>query len=174
MSKNPFGQLNVHRDDDDEIVAPSKQASNSNPTSLFPNISSQKEEKPKKKVRPEEKKQIDQPKDEEPIDGFEVVKKNKPVNKQRTNQSQEVGVEEKQKDPNRKNKTYSEKYKPVPGKRQFDRHSGTGRGKEIAKQGAGGKGTWGTNNKSLAQNEEKNIEFEEERYGRYEDKCNFY
>jgi hypothetical protein len=40
----------------------------------------------------------------------------------------------------------------VPGhqKRLYDRHSGTGRGKEIAKGGAGGKYTWGTNPKELA------------------------
>ena len=31
------------------------------------------------------------------------------------------------------------------GKREFDRHeSGTGRGKEISKNGAGGKGVWGS------------------------------
>ncbi|GAB5356201.1 hypothetical protein AAMO2058_000270500 [Amorphochlora amoebiformis] len=34
-------------------------------------------------------------------------------------------------------------------KREFDRRSGTGRGKEIAKNGAG-KGNWGTMNDTLA------------------------
>lgn len=31
-----------------------------------------------------------------------------------------------------------------PGKREFDRHSGTGRGKEVSKNGAGGKTVWGS------------------------------
>ena len=35
------------------------------------------------------------------------------------------------------------------GKREKDRLSGTGRGKEIAKNGAGGKHTWGTGEKNI-------------------------
>lgn len=34
-------------------------------------------------------------------------------------------------------------------KRVYDKHSGTGRGKEIAKSGGGGKFTWGTNDQAL-------------------------
>jgi len=54
------------------------------------------------------------------------------------------------------------------GKRQFDRQSGTGRGKEISKGGAGGKYTWSGNDKSLAK-EEKNYD-EGEDYGNYDDR----
>lgn len=45
-----------------------------------------------------------------------------------------------------------------PNKRVHDKHSGTGRGKEIAKNGGGGKFTWGTNEKALQQ--EANLEDE--------------
>lgn len=41
-------------------------------------------------------------------------------------------------------------FNPKHQKRLFDRRSGTGRGKEIAKGGAGGKYTWGNNSKELA------------------------
>ena len=43
--------------------------------------------------------------------------------------------------------------KPRRG-RQYDRQSGTGRGKEVSKGGAGGKGTWGDNPKNIAKNYE--------------------
>jgi len=134
---------------------------------LFPNVS-QTEEK-KKKKRPEEKKVNDTPKDEEPMDGSEVVKKNKP--KPKNYQNTET-TEEPQKEHVRKNKgAYLEKNEKVkPGKRQFERHSGTGRGKEISKQGDGGKGTWGTNTKSLAKHEEKNPGYDDESYNRSEDR----
>ena len=61
-------------------------------------------------------------------------------------------AEEKTKQFHLKNKgAFDERNSKVPrGKRQFDRHSGTGRGKEIAKNGAGGKFTWGTNPKNIA------------------------
>merc|ERR1711976_143996 len=56
---------------------------------------------------------------------------------------------------NTKKKSYKDRNaKPVrEGKRQFDKQSGTGRGKEISKNGAGGKGTWGTNPKNVAREE---------------------
>ena len=41
-------------------------------------------------------------------------------------------------------------------KREYIRHSGTGRGKEVAKGGAGGRGTWGDNPKKIARNYERN------------------
>ena len=41
-------------------------------------------------------------------------------------------------------------------KREYERHSGTGRGKEVAKGGAGGRGTWGDNPKNIARNYERN------------------
>lgn len=43
--------------------------------------------------------------------------------------------------------------------REHERHSGTGRGKEIAKGGAGGKFTWGDGQKNL----EKEL-YEDEQY----------
>ncbi|MCQ2817952.1 MAG: hypothetical protein MJ252_11865 [archaeon] len=45
-------------------------------------------------------------------------------------------------------------------KREHDRHSGTGRGKEISKGGAGGKFTWGEGKKNL----EKEAYADEEEY----------
>lgn len=41
-------------------------------------------------------------------------------------------------------------------KREYERHSGTGRGKEVAKGGAGGRGTWGDNPKNIVRNYERN------------------
>ena len=52
-----------------------------------------------------------------------------------------------------KNRDFNQK--PSRGRR-FDRQSGTGRGKEVAKGGAGGKGTWGDNSKNIARDFEKN------------------
>ena len=45
-----------------------------------------------------------------------------------------------------------------PRKRQYDKKSGTGRGREISKGGAGGKGTWGNNPKDMARKYEKNYD----------------
>ena len=41
-------------------------------------------------------------------------------------------------------------------KRLYERHSGTGRGKEISKGGAGGKHTWGNNPKNIARDQDYN------------------
>lgn len=41
-------------------------------------------------------------------------------------------------------------------KREYERHSGTGRGKEVAKGGAGRRETWGDNPKNIARNYERN------------------
>ena len=43
-----------------------------------------------------------------------------------------------------------------PRGRRFDRHSGTGRGREIAKDGAGGKYTWDNNPEKIARDYENN------------------
>lgn len=72
----------------------------------------------------------------------------------------EATPEEKEKKVHLKNKgAFAERNnKTTPGKRQFDRQSGTGRGKEIAKGGAGGKHTWGANPKNVARDESSNYD----------------
>ena len=150
-SKNPFGQLQVRRDEEDEEFTPQTvQSSSAGP--LFSNNTAA--EKKKKKVRPEEKKKVEefQPEEEE---GFEVVNKKKPVHKRSQNEGEETAPEEKVKKHHLKNKgAYAERNNKVPtGKRQFERHSGTGRGREIAKNGAGGKHTWGTNPRNARDDE---------------------
>jgi hypothetical protein len=155
-SKNPFGQLQVRRDEEDEEFTPQTvQSSSAGP--LFANNAAA--EKKKKKVRPEEKKKVEevQPEEEE---GFEVVNKKKPVPKRAQNEGEESVPEEKVKKHHLKNKgAYAERNNKVPaGKRQFERHSGTGRGREIAKNGAGGKHTWGTNPRNVAREEEYNVD----------------
>jgi len=54
---------------------------------------------------------------------------------------------------------YQPKYRE--GKHEYERHSGTGRGKEIAKSGAGSRYTWGTNNQ-YAQSEANKYNADEE------------
>jgi len=98
-----------------------------------------------------------------------VIKKTKPV--KRYTPGEETTTEDNQKEIKKTKGLHTEKtHKANPNKRQFDKHSGTGRGKEISKQGSGGKGTWGTNTKTLAKEGERNFEAEEERFGRYEDR----
>jgi len=114
------------------------------------------EEKKKKKVRLEEKVYEEKPKVEELEEGFKVVGKPKP--KQRFVQSEENENEDKPKETHQKIKTNVESNNR-PKKRQFERQSGTGRGKEISKQGAGGKGTWGTNTKNLVKEQNNNNDY---------------
>jgi hypothetical protein len=47
------------------------------------------------------------------------------------------------------------------GARVFDRKSGTGRGKEISKGGAGGKHTWGMNPEVIAKEYVKHVDVKE-------------
>lgn len=55
---------------------------------------------------------------------------------------------------NSNNAQAGEGYK-INSKRVYDRHSGTGRGKEISKGGAGGHHTWGMNPHEIAREAEK-------------------
>ena len=148
-SKNPFGQLSVRRDEEDEEL-PQKPSGANVSTPLFTQSVA---DKKKKKVRPEEKKKSEENAHEDADEGFEVVKKKAHTGKPRVQNDENV-PEEKTKEKHLKNKgAFAERNNKVtPGKRQFERHSGTGRGKEISKNGAGGKHTWGTNPKNIARN----------------------
>ena len=73
-TKNPFGQLRVVDRDEDEEVA--QKVSKTTPAAtLFSNA--QTEQKKKKKVRPDEKKQSEEHPVQESTEGFQVVRKNK-------------------------------------------------------------------------------------------------
>jgi hypothetical protein len=189
MSKNPFGQLSIRRDDEDEVevraqvkpVSTQPQTSTLSTGGQLFTSSQQAEQKKKKKVRPEEKAKLEEQEkeytrgEEEDDGGFQTVQKK--ANKTRP-LNQDINAEDaKNRKPKNKgaylernNKDYVKE-----GKRQFERHSGTGRGKEIAKGGAGGHHTWGNNPKHIAKETEKH-EAEPGNeylyYGRDEDQCN--
>ena len=149
MSSNTFEKLNVKWDEEDaddqgEFQQVKGKAKNV-PIGL---------ETKKKKIRPKEKVEDDD------NEGFEEV-----PNKMRKKRLEGDDEEETQGGEHKKRKginyntaeekDYRTKDKPRRG-RQFDRHSGTGRGKEISKGGAGGKGTWGENPKNIARDFENN------------------
>ncbi len=160
MSKNPFGQLQVRRDEDDEEYTPTPvQSTSTGP--LFTNTAAA--EKKKKKVRPEEKKKIEEH-TEDNEEGFEVVGGKKKPTQRKAPANEEGAPEEKVKKPHLKNKgAYADRNNKVPaGKRQFERHSGTGRGREIAKDGAGGKGTWGTNPRTVEKRDREEYNADED------------
>ena len=148
---NPFEKLNIKRDieeeDDDQGEFQKVKGKEKNlPVGI---------EKKKRKTRPKENVEAN---DEE---GFEEVgnkaKKKRPVNDEE-DEGFEGGEHKKRKGINygtAEKSDYRTKDKPKRG-RQFDRQSGTGRGKEIAKGGAGGKGTWGENPKAIAREYEDN------------------
>ena len=148
---NPFEKLNIKRDieeeDDDQGEFQKVKGKEKNlPVGI---------EKKKRKTRPKENVEAN---DEE---GFEEVgnkaKKKRPVNDEE-DEGFEGGEHKKRKGINygtAEKTEYRTKDKPKRG-RQFDRQSGTGRGKEIAKGGAGGKGTWGENPKAIAREYEDN------------------
>jgi hypothetical protein len=156
MSNNPFGKLTVRRDDDEEEV---KQVQTTTTTV-------QQADAKKKKVRPEENKPVVVQHKEENNEGFETVGKVKTQKPRRAeNNDEEKQIDPKDRKPKNKG-AYANK--PVrEGKRQFERHSGTGRGKEIAKNGAGGHHTWGTNPKQIAKEGEID-------YYSNDDKCIFF
>jgi hypothetical protein len=130
---NPFNKLKVQRDEEEDFtVVQSKAAA-------------------QKKVVDDTKKPKQRPKEEKTEDdneGFEVVGK---VSKKQPRYQGEQTEEEK-KPKAREEVKHHHKHDGVVrvsgNQRPFDRHSGTGRGKEVSKQGAGGKGTWGNQEKS--------------------------
>jgi len=148
-TKNPFGNLRIDRDDDDEVTQTVTKTATATP--LFTQAT---EQKKKKKVRPDEKKKSDES-IQESNEGFEVVGKEKKPKQQRYNNSQEEAAEDGNikvdRHANKNGPGNSHGPRPVKsGKRQFERQSGTGRGKEVAKNGAGGKTVWGDNTEFIA------------------------
>lgn len=146
-TNNPFDKLNVKRDDDDDEQGE------------FEQVKGKEKNVPigiekKKKVRPKEK--VEEGNDE----GFEEVpnkiKKRRPADE---DEEESKGGEHKKRRGINYNtaeeKDYRLRDKPIRG-RKFDRQSGTGRGKEVSKGGAGGKGTWGDNPKNIAKDFEDN------------------
>lgn len=136
---NPFTKLKVQRDEDEDYVPV---VSNKPQQPLFGNV--QKDDKLKKpKQRPQEKKET---KEEDNNEGFEYV--GKPQKKTAKTEVYGDNTASFDKKPGQKEyKAYP--HKRVEGKvrdngekREFERHSGTGRGKEEKKHGAG-KGNWG-------------------------------
>jgi len=170
----PFEKLKVRHDDDEEghttTTAPQG-------TQLF---QQPQQEVKKKKIRPEERKRLEEEAKsgqghQEDNQGFSEVKKRKPNPKAGNIDSLiENEFESGTGRPQQKNKKeldFQKSYQPrAPrgGKRVYDRQSGTGRGKEISKDGAGGKTTWG-NPEQLAKQEV----YEEADYGYEDDLFNY-
>lgn len=147
-TSNPFEKLHVKRDKDDEEDG------------NFEEVKAKDKNVPlgiqtkKKKVRPKEKAQ----KDEEGDDGFQEVRKGAKKNKgQEDDEEEQKGNEHKKRRGinyhTNEEREFRENKKPSRG-RKFDRQSGTGRGKEVAKGGAGGKYTWSDNPKNIAKDYE--------------------
>ena len=145
-TSNPFDKLNVKREEEEDEEQEFHQVKGKEK-----NVPYGIEQK-KKKVRPKEVEKGE----EEGEEGFEEVPSK--TKKRREENAEET--EEKQHKKRRgvnfntaEEREHRLQDKPRRG-RQYDRQSGTGRGKEIAKGGAGGKGTWGDNPKNIAKNYE--------------------
>ena len=146
-TSNPFDKLNVKREEEDDEQGEFHQVKGKDK-----NVQYGIEQK-KKKIRPKEVEKEQEGGDE----GFEEVpsktKKRRPVNEE---EEEESKTHKKRRGVNyntQEEKEHRLQDKPRRG-RQYDRQSGTGRGREIAKGGAGGKGTWGDNPKNIAKNYE--------------------
>lgn len=133
-TSNPFEKLQVKRDKDDEDESGEFEQVKAKDKNVPFGI-----EKKKKKVRPTEKVEDEQ------NEGFEEVKKAYKKRPQNDEEEESKGKEHsKRKGINfytNEERQYRES-KRAPRGRKYDRQSGTGRGKEIAKDGAGGKFTW--------------------------------
>jgi hypothetical protein len=137
--KNPFGLLSVRRDDEEEAFQPSLEK-DIDPITHGPLAEQQ---RMKRKIRPEEKRTLEEEKNQTKKgmeeEGFTEIRKNKKPTAVDAAIYEENVLKE-----NQKEKNFKVRNPPLRGgKRTFDRHSGTGRGKEISKRGAGGKTTWG-------------------------------
>jgi hypothetical protein len=164
-SRNPFGNLNINRDSDDDQEFVKVTAKT---TTSASNFTSTTEMKKKKKVRPAEEKTKTEEFVEVSSEGFEVVGKiKKPYT---TKNIAEEGEENKKdnKEYKKKGTSYHDKNhnKARPEKRQYDKKSGTGRGKETSKNGAGGKTVWGDNAEQIARQAKKE--------GGRDDYCKFF
>ena len=144
--KNPFSTLAVRRDVEDMIAEEKPPQQEEVPLS----IGGAKETK-KKKIRPEERPRINMEQLANPemkITQEEIEQGGfKEVRKVKRPERQIGGVWEpdeylKKEYPKSIQKTHI--YRPKGRNRIFDRHSGTGRGREISKGGAGSKTTWGS------------------------------
>jgi hypothetical protein len=125
---NPFGKLNVARDASDE--------ESSENVVKEENVE---QVKNKKKVRPLGKNVEDD-------EGYKITKGKKSLNFE-----EPLGNETGHKDSHKVPYMYREEIVHAKkGKRLYDKHSGTGRGKEVAKDGAGGHHTWGDNLKTIS------------------------
>lgn len=138
-STNPFEKLNVKAEEDENDPEAFKEVKQKQKPAQKPKHPVSKPENPKEEEEPHEQEEEEQNDDPE-------HKKRKGINFQRE-----------------ENRDYKATKNPEPKRgREFERHSGTGRGKEIAKGGAGGKGTWGENPKNIARDYEKGNVFEVE------------
>ncbi len=164
-TKNPFGNLNVNRDDDDDEGMVKVTPKTTTSASQFTNVN---EMKKKKKVRPEEKREketVQQPQSQQEItEGFEVVGKATKRPYTAKNNAEEGEDFKKENKKSQKGIGIERAFnKTRPHKREYERHSGTGRGKETAKGGAGGKTVWGDNPDQIAR---------QARNGTRDDYCN--
>lgn len=154
---NPFNKLKVQRDDEDNEAINTNVKVTTTTTKNQPlfNTNNKPEEKKKVKQRPPKEEKTN-PEDNE---GFEYVGKlPKKTNKNNVQNSELINNETKpgakdtlvnDKPHHKRGDKYDNTFKPrTNNKREFERHSGTGRGKEVKKQGAGGRGTWGNANVS--------------------------
>ncbi len=149
---NPFGKMKIERDSDDEDDDFQKVKSNKPSQQLFVS-----QEQKKKKKRPENTENQGSKIEEE--EGFEEVSKHKPQRKkQKGEEGEEFNVSKQNHYIQKEGPKYFPPKNKKPGKREFERKSGTGRGKEVSKGGAGGKGTWGDNPKEISRKYEKNYD----------------
>ena len=143
--RNPFDKLSVRRDEEDQLAIDEIKKNQALPYEQV--------DKKKKKIRPEENRIVQNVDERE---GFEVVGKK---NKSKKLNDEEPNFDVESRKPNNRS-LYMDRGDKIfvkNGKRQYDRHSGTGRGKEIAKGGAGGSHTWGTNTKQIADEVTKHL-----------------
>ena len=178
--RNPFSRLKITKesDSDDE-----QQSISQKPTSEQTTVQLSEEYKKKIKIRPEERKRLEEVlnkgqesnlnnKNEETNDneGFSQVKKRKTIQKEG-----QIGdllkaefYASSNRYENKENHSERSNYQiGRGGKRIYDKQSGTGRGKEISKQGAGSKTTWG-NEEELAKKEAYGEQTEDYYYNYYE------
>lgn len=137
---NPFNKLKVQRDDEEDFVP----VQSHKPAQKQTVVADDKAKKPKQ--RPKQEKDTN-----EDNEGFEFVGKQQ--KKPRTEEANPEAVTDKKfgKDHKKNDHPYKRgegKVRVGSNQRAFDRHSGTGRGKEVKKEGAGGKYTWGNQDKN--------------------------
>ena len=163
--KNPFGLLTIERDKNDEeetIIHKDFHPILEGPLA---------ENKHKRKVRPSEIKISEESRPltnlkKEDDEGFTEIK----INKRPRILNEEIFEHNVLN--NIRNKKDCKAKTPTmrSGKRIFDRHSGTGRGREVSKQGAGGKTTWG-DAQQLAQ--EEATDYMDELAHNQEERCKY-